>query len=906
MIKTQLKLQPKPQLTPASLDLPAKFTEFRPAQLQALSKIETSNKRFIMLQAPTGSGKSLIIAAVQKLLKTRFLYTCTTKQLQAQFVDDFSHSLSGKRYAVELKGRANYPTLRYQHLFPRINASMCTGAKETHCRWCCDGKCNPDGRTNSSGDVICFTKFDCPYRVQKAKILGADLGVVNTALFLNEANFVGGLSGWPWVAFDECVPAGTKIDTPKGKRLIESLKIGDVIYGFDGKQIVESVVEATTYRNTTEKLVGIDSLTMTANHPVWTENRGYVPSGHINKLDKVGTICYNKNHVAYLRTMPPGILRQEQTQFKQETSTLLQPVVLRKKSCRQRVNYSYSQMSSMWKRIRVSRKGTEVLFSKLCESPYYFSTSMAKSHRKDEAGIQLCRNTSQTEKLSILEQKSDLQTRSQAKGRDGSTLEGIQRITWWKRSTNTSASADIGSSSGLANRIPCASIQLQDGQSSNLLQDRYCGPDTKNRHRGRRRVSSCFTSKASRSKKGHLSCFSRMENSSFQKQESVTATRHGSPGNNPSHSVYNLRTSTRNYFANNLLVHNCDQLESSLMSHVELTITKRWIDRLGLQPPARKTVEESWISWARDEAKPKITEELHKLQVQYGVEDMRKQRELERMLGKVDFFLREVEATKWVFLPSDDHWTFKPVFVSRYAGEQLWKHAERFILMSATIISLDEMSHSLGIPRNEIDFVDLPSCFPPERRQIYFVPAANITKKTEAVERGKAIIALDKILDKHPQDKVLVHTVSYGFAGQTVGTSRHKSRMITYDQAKDRESKLDEFKQADNGAVLVASSMDRGIDLPDDLCRVVVVMKFPYLNLGDKQISTRLYSDKKNGQLWFIVSAIRTLIQMTGRAMRSADDYCEIYILDAQFERIYKQNRYLFPEYWRQALHMKS
>ena len=125
-----------------------------------------------------------------------------------------------------------------------------------------------------------------------------------------------------------------------------------------------------------------------------------------------------------------------------------------------------------------------------------------------------------------------------------------------------------------------------------------------------------------------------------------------------------------------------------------------------------------------------------------------------------------------------------------------------------------------------------------------------------------------------------------------------------YDSAQDRESKLDEFKSAAPGAVLVASSMDRGVDLPDDQCRVVVIMKTPFLNLGDKQISTRLHSDKKGGQLWYNVNAIRTLVQMTGRGMRSPEDYCQTYILDEQFGRLYRENKFLFPEWWRAALKM--
>jgi Rad3-related DNA helicase len=42
---------------------------------------------------------------------------------------------------------------------------------------------------------------------------------------------------------------------------------------------------------------------------------------------------------------------------------------------------------------------------------------------------------------------------------------------------------------------------------------------------------------------------------------------------------------------------------------------------------------------------------------------------------------------------------------------------------------------------------------------------------------------------------------------------------------------------------------------------------------------------------------------MTGRGMRSEDDYCESWILDKQFtDNIYKKNRQLLPSWWREAL----
>jgi Rad3-related DNA helicase len=45
-----------------------------------------------------------------------------------------------------------------------------------------------------------------------------------------------------------------------------------------------------------------------------------------------------------------------------------------------------------------------------------------------------------------------------------------------------------------------------------------------------------------------------------------------------------------------------------------------------------------------------------------------------------------------------------------------------------------------------------------------------------------------------------------------------------------------------------------------------------------------------------------TVLQATGRGMRSADDFCESYILDAQFKRVYEQKPMFLPMWWRESV----
>lgn len=541
-------------VTPAELSLPAKFKEFREVQKAAIERVVSSDKRFVLLQGPTGSGKTLIAAAAQRILTDRMLYICFTKQLQDQFIDDYEFCLDHKPLAIELKGRANYPTRRFPHLFPKINASLCTSKKEDHCRWCCDGKCG--GLLKADGHQECLNTFKCPYKVQKRRAMGAQIAVLNFDIFINEANYIGGFSDkFPITVIDEC-----------------------------------------------------------------------------------------------------------------------------------------------------------------------------------------------------------------------------------------------------------------------------------------------------------------------------------------------------------------DEIEHGLMGFVELNITRKWIDKLKLQMPEKKTVEESWIKWARDEAYPCVRMELALLQHAYGVEDMRRQDELTRMQAKLEYFLKEMSGehkTRWAFVPSEEHWAWKPIFVSGFANKFLWDHMRsKVVLMSATILSPDEMAHNLAIQKQDIEFVDLPSLFPKERRPIYYMPAAAVSKKEEEQSRALVLAAFDSLLDRHKKDKILCHTTSYSFTKYIAGNSKHNGRIISYSNSLDRTAALDKFKEGKRPYVLVAPSMERGVDLPYDMCRVVIVCKVPYPNLGDKQVAQRLYSDKRGGQLWYTVNTIRTLIQETGRAMRAEDDECTIYILDSQFGRLYQDYRGLFPKWWRDALHM--
>lgn len=89
-----------------------------------------------------------------------------------------------------------------------------------------------------------------------------------------EAN--GFFDEFSFVCLDECFPAGTLISTPEGSRPIESLRVGDVVYGVNHETgHVEPTEIRHTFERDSERLVEVGGVKMTPNHPVFTQ-RGYV------------------------------------------------------------------------------------------------------------------------------------------------------------------------------------------------------------------------------------------------------------------------------------------------------------------------------------------------------------------------------------------------------------------------------------------------------------------------------------------------------------------------------------------------------------------------------------------------------------------------------------------------------
>lgn len=386
---------------------------------------------------------------------------------------------------------------------------------------------------------------------------------------------------------------------------------------------------------------------------------------------------------------------------------------------------------------------------------------------------------------------------------------------------------------------------------------------------------------------------------------------------------YDLLLSEVNYvgkFSNSPfnIVDEADNLEGALIDFSALTFTSYGLGRLSLTSyieSLKKTSKDtdkllsSWKKFA-EAALVRASKIIKKLSTlidtfhnPFSLDQVKMIKErisVNRLLTKIDLFVRNADES-WLFDDSQiNKWIFRPLWLTpELAEEFIWKHAKQWMLMSASFLPLHLECKRLGIPIDETDYKRLPSTFPVFRRPIYIESAANLTAKTMDEETPKLVARIKEIINSRPNVKGLIHTVSYKLA-DVIMEDVNSSRLLTHN-GQNRQEILDIFIESNQPLILVSPSMIRGASFSGDYCRFIIVAKCPFLNLADRIVSARLYSSKL-GQEWYESSMLLDVLQATGRGFRSADDFCESYILDSNFKRVFLRKPLHLPEWWKDAV----
>ena len=211
--------------------------------------------------------------------------------------------------------------------------------------------------------------------------------------------------------------------------------------------------------------------------------------------------------------------------------------------------------------------------------------------------------------------------------------------------------------------------------------------------------------------------------------------------------------------------------------------------------------------------------------------------------------------------------------------------------MSATIIDHKNFAKTLGI--KDYEYVEVDSTFESSKSPIYVTSKNKLNYKTIKTELPEIVNKIKQICDFHKDEKGVIHTHTMEIT-EYIKTRLNGERFLFRELASKNEDILKEHSSSSNPTVLVSPSLSFGIDLKDELARFQIIVKLPYLPLSSKRVK-KLFELDKN---WYIDKMLNAMVQATGRATRSKNDYSVTYILDGNIVDVIKTHKDRLPKYF--------
>jgi len=242
----------------------------------------------------------------------------------------------------------------------------------------------------------------------------------------------------------------------------------------------------------------------------------------------------------------------------------------------------------------------------------------------------------------------------------------------------------------------------------------------------------------------------------------------------------------------------------------------------------------------------------------------------------------------------------EPLDVSNYFKD-IFDKGIISLLMSATILSKDNLCNSIGLKNDKVKFIKVEeSEFSIEHRPIYLMNVAWLNARTMNQSLPQISKVIDNLLSVHKNDKGIIHTTSYSqlqFIKNNI-SKENSSRLIESNPKIDRNEMILKHFQSIKPTVLISPSMFLGVDLKDDLSRFQIIVKVPYPDLTDKRISVL----KQRNPKWYEWNTILRLVQAYGRSVRNSEDYANTYILDSNISYILKNGKDMIPKWFSEAI----
>lgn len=355
-----------------------------------------------------------------------------------------------------------------------------------------------------------------------------------------------------------------------------------------------------------------------------------------------------------------------------------------------------------------------------------------------------------------------------------------------------------------------------------------------------------------------------------------------------------------------LIIDEGHNLEKELLDFVHLNIDQEFMEKYLSPVPVYDNVAEYVKYFTNSNLKEQIERAVK--DAQEG-SDSTLEDELLRLARKLLYFQKAAagRADEWVVEHKVDQKnnkciSFKPIYVMDQAHSLVFNHAERVVIMSATILDVEVLCSSLGIDSDDYAAYRMRNRFPKENRPIIYTPVDRFTggKVQAQVWLPKMAKRINQLMDEHNEDRGIIHTHNFMIMDYIINNVSESNRCRLIDQKTHRSKNhmLDALAKSPNG-VIIAPAMHEGLNLKDDLSRFQIICKMPYPNFfDDKQLNKRVEADRKYLN-WL---TLLKLIQSYGRSIRSETDYAKTYILDASFETLKRNCGSMIPRWFTEAI----
>lgn len=213
---------------------------------------------------------------------------------------------------------------------------------------------------------------------------------------------------------------------------------------------------------------------------------------------------------------------------------------------------------------------------------------------------------------------------------------------------------------------------------------------------------------------------------------------------------------------------------------------------------------------------------------------------------------------------------------------QAFLDTRKVVLLSGTLMQADV--HDLVGDRRTLS-LDLPSPIPKENRTVLYKPVS--FPMNASTDPQRIVDSIEAVIKDNPRLNTIIH-VSYAMSKRLRNLF---SIPIIWNDSEDKAKKLLQFTT--HGGIFLAAGCSEGLDLRGDLCRLNIIPKLLYPNLGDPVVQKR--KSLEDGDAWYAGETLKSLVQQTGRSTRSETDYSKIYVLDPGFARLFRQHKGSLP-----------